>query len=457
MTHWLFPLVASLCIALHHGAARGQMQVGINLASPTDWGRVDVFKDAMRQSRWLAKNEWHLLFWGHNTYPAGRYVCEWDGDDAPKFVRGVGSAAIDEVLPGLAVLDVPVPVSGIAIQPFGDVKNLKLWLPGVNRGGSVFNPGYVESLRPFKVLRFMDWQRTNLSTIESWSDLRLPDESSQWEGADTRGVAPKLCLDLAREVGASPWLCIPHLADDDYVVELAKLAANNLADGAVVYLEPGNEICWNTASGFNGGRWLTEFAKTTGIRSVDYYGAWVKRINGLARPILGARLRLVVAGQANNPWIAEQEAKAAGRGNFDAVSCAWYFGLPKGFVGDETTTVGDVIDACETDINGRLVERLAAHARLAATYGVPLVLYEGGQHLVVPATSPIADEVLAAQRHPRMGDLYRLALAKCRDAGASLAVAYQDVSPWGPGGSWGAREYMTDYAAPKWAALVEAQ
>ncbi len=432
------------------------MAVGINLASPTDWGRVTAFKDAMRQSRWLAKNEWHLLFWGHNTYPAGRYVCEWEGDDAPKFVRGVGSAAIDEVLPGLAVLDVPVPVSGIAIQPFGDVRNIRLWLPGARRDGSPFNARYVESLRAFRVLRFMDWQRTNTSTLVEWSDRRSPSESSQWEAADTRGVSPELCLDLAREVGASPWLCVPHLAEDDYVVQLVQVASRNLADGAVVYLEWGNEIAWNRAAGFAGGRWLAAHGAITGIRPVDYYGGRVKRIHELARPILGARLKLVVAGQANNPWIAEQECKAAGRGNFDAVSCAWYFGLPKGFVGDETTTVDDVLDLCERDIDGRLVERLAAHAKLAATYGVPLVLYEGGQHLSGAATSPIADEVLAAQRHPRMGDLYRLALQRCRESGATLAVAFNDVSPWGPTGSWGSREHMTDYAAPKWRALTEA-
>lgn len=447
-------IIVALCFCLLFASrANAQMAVGMNLAAPSDWSRAWVWKDQLRQARWLAGNNWWLVQWGHEHYPAGRWVAEWTGDDSPKFVRGV--RVVDELLPGLAALDVGVPTKGLAVEPFGDAKMEHLWMPGVNRGGSPFHPEYVERLRPFKVLRFMDWQATNLSTVSDWSQRRFVETPQQWTPKDAQGVALEYCIDLASEVGADPWLCIPHLATDDFVKRLAELLRDRLAAGRIVYLEWGNEIAWNRASGFDGGRWLAANSLLTGVRPVDYYGGRVKRINELARPILGARLKIVVAGQANNPWIAEQECNAAGRGNFDAVSCAWYFGLPKGFVGDAATTVDDVLELCQRDIDGRLVERLAAHANLAKGYNVPLLLYEGGQHLNVAATSPIADEVLAAQRHPRMGDLYRLALQRCRESGATLAVAYSDVSPWSPAGSWGAREHMSDTDSPKWRALVE--
>jgi hypothetical protein len=35
-------------------------------------------------------------------------------------------------------------------------------------------------------------------------------------------------IDLSNRIGASPWLNMPHAADDNYVVEFAKLVENNL-------------------------------------------------------------------------------------------------------------------------------------------------------------------------------------------------------------------------------------
>ena len=115
-----------------------------------------------------------------------------------------------------------------------------------------------------------------------------------------------------------------------------------------------------------------------------------------------------------------------------------------------------MLDACQSYVDTTLPAQLKAHADLAGSHGVPLVCYEGGQHLSVSGTHPIAAEVVQAQRHPRMGDLYRAALAKCREAGVTLAVGYSDVGPWKPEGSWGSREHMTDYDSPKWRALTEA-
>ena len=35
-------------------------------------------------------------------------------------------------------------------------------------------------------------------------------------------------IDLSNQIGASPWFNMPHAADDNYVVEFAKLVENNL-------------------------------------------------------------------------------------------------------------------------------------------------------------------------------------------------------------------------------------
>jgi hypothetical protein len=430
------------------------MQVGMNLTAPSDWGRAWVWKDQMRQARWLAGAQpWWLIQWDHDKWPSGRWVLEWSGDDVVKVPHGGGK--VDAVLPNLHVLNVTWPTKGMALAPFGDARDIHLWMPGVNRSGSQFHPEYTSSLEPFAVLRFMDWQDTNRTSVASWGVRRLDSDPQQWVAADGKGVAIEHCLALAAEVGADPWLCVPHLADDEYVRQLALLILDRLPSGRICYLELSNEF-WNTAAGFAAGRWFAAQAKALGVPPAQVYGARVKQIARIVRPILGDRVKIVLCGQAANAWQVKTAAAAAGAGNYDAISCSWYFYTAPGWIGTHDHTVSDVLDACQTYVDGKLVADLKSHADLARQLGVPLVLYEGGQHLTAGATSPIADEVLAAQRHPRMGDLYRAALARCREAGATIVLGYSDVSPWAAGGSWGLREHQTDYDSPKWRALVEA-
>lgn len=446
-------ILLMLLLGVFARESHGQMAIGMNLAAPSDWSRAWAFKDQMKQARWFGDNLGYLVQWGNDKYPAGRWVCEWEGDDAPHFPRGV--ASVDEVLPGLAILDVTTPNKGLAVLPFGDVRDIKLWMPGVNRGGSVFHPEYVESLRPFAVLRFMDWQATNNSLVSDWSQRRFIDAPQQWTPKDSQGVAIEHCLDLANEVGVDPWICIPHLATDDFVARLAELIRDRLLPGRICYLEYTNEF-WNTAGGFSAGQWLAAQFKITGVSPAVLYGGRVKRIAAIVRPILGGRAKIVICGQAANAWQAKTAAAAAGKGAFDAISCACYFGLPKGYIGTAATTADEVLGLCQADIEGRLVKVLAEHKAIADQHGVEFVCYEGGQHLTASGKDvPHAAALLAVQRDPRMGDLYRLAFAKCRAAGATLVMHFNDVGPGDKWGSWGAREYMLDVAAPKWQSLLE--
>ena len=41
------------------------------------------------------------------------------------------------------------------------VHNIKVWMPGYKDAESPFHPLFIKRLRPFSVIRFMDWQRTN--------------------------------------------------------------------------------------------------------------------------------------------------------------------------------------------------------------------------------------------------------------------------------------------------------
>jgi hypothetical protein len=66
----------------------------------------------------------------------------------------------------------------------------------------------------------MDWASTNNSPLRSWSQRAL--RSHQFWSTD-RGVPIEAMLSLANLLGADPWLCIPHLADDAFVTALSKV------------------------------------------------------------------------------------------------------------------------------------------------------------------------------------------------------------------------------------------
>jgi hypothetical protein len=104
---------------------------------------------------------------------------------------------------------------------------------------------------------------------------------------------------------------------------------------------------------------------------------------------------------------------------------------------------------------------VAENRAVAQRFGLPLVAYEAGQHLTpvsplgtscddwnadpgCPPYREIQDLFVAANRDPRMGQLYRTYLDAWRAAGGTLLMHYQAiVRPFGRFGSWGAQESAT--------------
>jgi hypothetical protein len=84
----------------------------------------------------------------------------------------------------------------------------------------LFNPSFLEGLRRYRLLRFMDWQRTNGSPQQHASQRALPTHQF-W--STERGVPWEVMVALANVLGADPWLCIPHRASDAYVLAFAKV------------------------------------------------------------------------------------------------------------------------------------------------------------------------------------------------------------------------------------------
>ncbi|MFZ4702161.1 MAG: cellulose-binding protein, partial [Candidatus Methylumidiphilus sp.] len=96
----------------------------------------------------------------------------------------------------------------------------------------------------------------------------------------------------------------------------------------------------------------------------------------------------------------------------------------------------------------------ANYAKLANTRGLKLLAYEGGQHLAgVGATmqdNPAVTHLLvAANRDPRMADIYQRMLDDWRNAGGGLYMHFYSMGQYGKSGSWGTLENMWQQSSPK--------
>jgi hypothetical protein len=403
---------------------------------------------------------------GH--YPAGAYVATYDGAGKVEMSRYDVRKVIKQS-PGRIEADVKPDDGGVQLvvaesDPKDPVRNVHVWMPGFEGSASPFHPLFRERLKPFRVLRFMDWQRTNNSTLKEWSQRPKPADPRYTTEA---GVPLEVMIDLANACDASPWFCIPHLADDDYVRQFAETVKARLKPDLKAYVEYSNEV-WNGQ--FAQSRWAQEqgeklnLGKPEGLRfyarrSVEVFKIWETAFGG------HDRLVRVLGAQFGNPWVSEQvltwddACKHA-----DALAVAPYFGNrfgdPKNADEAAKKTADQLLDDLDAEVSGENRELMRKQAALAAKCHVALTAYEGGQHLAgyngAENNEALTKLFMAANRSPRMYGLYVKHLANWADAGGGLYVAYNNVSRPSKWGSWGALEYQDQPVedAPKYRALL---
>ncbi len=482
-------------------ALAGQLAIGMNLGSVKDWSTswdfVDVFKhhrpwipQQMRGGPWNTEEEVELTPEGYpllnpgqaaatlmcreinGRYPGGVYVCTFEGKgtidfgmDAIGARRATANRYEVSVRPGNGGILLKI----IESDPNDPIRNIRVWMPGFENAQSPFHPLFIERLKPFKVIRFMDWGATNNSTLVHWADRTTPQSIRQ---SGPNGVALEYMIELCNELQADPWFCMPHLADDDFVRQFATMVRDRLHPDAQIYVEWSNEA-WNTL--FSQGRWVQEQAKLRGIPAPYVTADEALRDWKIWHEVFGDqkhRIIRVAAGQHYNPWVAEKVTERL-NGEFDAISCAAYFGPrredAKAFT--ESTTAEEVLRSAIRNIEENSLPRIARHAELAAEWSgklnrhIPLIAYEGGQH-IIPIGGfgggrnnyvPWKQAAWDCQTHPLMTEAYRKMLEGFHNAGGSLFVAFAYVGRQGRYGSWGHLQYQDEPLenAPKYRALLE--
>jgi hypothetical protein len=498
--------------------------IGTNLAVLADWSAEWPFVDDFRVSRhWVSGslNEWAdsraldvdehgnirslgpgqiaraLMVWGGIQYPLGDYVVLYDGEGELRFPSG----SVVESRPGHIVLRVEetggVEMDVVAVKAHDPLRNVRVLMPGgvcnddgfkacrtnpdcggatcvpfgANYASQIFHPIFLDSIKSYSALRFMDWMDTNNSMQSQYADRSKPDDV-RWTPKDHKGGAPvEIMVELCNRVGTDGWFNMPHLADDDYVAQFAGYVRDHLRPGLRAYVEYSNEV-WNGA--FQQAEYARKIGRAAGLSKDDfeaqlrYYSRRSVQIFKIWERVFGGTQRLVrvMGAQAGNDSTSrtvlefEQASKST-----DALAIAPYFyvdtGSPSQADRVRKLSLDALMDELKTKSVPEAIEEIEKQSRIAKRFGLKLVAYESGQHLV--GSGPLIEDAKinelfdAANRDPRMKDAYAAYLAGWKKAGGELLMHYLNCTKPSKWGRWGALEGLLQprESAPKFVAIQE--
>lgn len=328
----------------------------------------------------------------------------------------------------------------------------------------LFNPEYLAYMKDFKVIRFMNMSGITRNPISAWSQRNKIGKQT-WAGKTAvRGAPLEVMVALANKIGADPWFCLPHNANNDYIQQTAAYVKKHLKPQLKVYIEYTNEA-------WNGIFTQTNYVKKKGLamrldkdknkagykyyslRSVQMFDMWSRTFGG--------NQRLVRVMGAWTPYARLTDMLLSYRDAYkktDVLAIAPYF-YPKLTTARRARSVSDIFtslyDKEEPYSIPNVIKLIETQANKAKHYGVRLVAYEGGQHLVDWENRNIKLNptrlFIDANKHPRMGKAYNDLFNGWKKAGGTLFVNFSAprTSDWY--GSWGTKEYLTQplHQAPK--------
>jgi hypothetical protein len=283
------------------------------------------------------------------------------------------------------------------------------------------------------------------------------------------GAPVEVMIALANLVGAHPWFNMPHQSDEAYAQNFAQMVKDRLDPALSVYVEDSNEV-WNSQFAQYAYAVSQAAAQTPPIDNIQYHALRSRTLAGIFKAALGAqRVVAVLGAQAVNPWTAFHGLDYL-KGRFgtaavgiDAVAIAPYFGVvptPDQVLKYTAMTLDDFFAYVRTWVLPDSAKYASEYRlKVANTYGVHLIAYEGGQHMVgrLGAEGDATLNALfdALNRDPRMKQMYLDYLANWKQAGGELFVHFSDVSRYTKWGRWGALEYVGQprVASPKFDAI----
>jgi hypothetical protein len=481
-------------------------RLGMNLSGPADWNTEYPFVDVFRLARtWISQKkgagwgkgpaleldaqgwikrlepdcwaETPLCTGGHA--PKGEYVCLYEGDGK------IGFNSIQRIVdekPGRIVFETEGKGFFLKVaetNPEKPVRNIRVLLPGFETTyrDQPFHPVFFKRWAGFNTFRFMDWMETNGSKVAAWEDRPTPERFTWTE----RGIPLEVMADLCNRLKVNPWFCMPHRATDEFVRKFAEMTKAKLDPSLKVHVEYSNEV-WNGM--FEQARYAQKKAVELGIGPKErpweggcqYYAQRSLEIFAIWEQVFGGKDRLVrvLAWQAASGayWtdgMLLSKGETAKRA--DALAIAPYVTMcipaksdKAGALNAEIVagwSVDQLMDHVEQKALPECLKWIADQKKVADKYGLRLMAYEGGQHLVGVGGGENNEAMTklfqSANRHPRMGAVYKAYLDGWKAAGGDLFCIFSSVGRWSKWGSWGLAEHYAEMEAdqPKLKAVME--
>ena len=336
----------------------------------------------------------------------------------------------------------------------------------INLDENIFNPVFLSRLSPFSTIRFMDWGAINNSPVVSWSDRAHINDRSY---GSSKGVPFESMISLANKLNKNVWICVPHQADDDFVMQMATMFRDNLQSGLTIYLEYSNEV-WNWIFG------QAHYNNENKPENLNYgraYAEKAKRIFAIWHSVFAGqtgRVKRVLGIQGGFNYLNEQILSQIPSDQWDLASPTYYFGL------DHSSSGNPVLHGGSTGEDVNMNARNAYFGANGATgfrdivqqdyrnikvFGKGIVSYEGGQHYTDFNVPPYIQAMYDAQYLNSMYTLYDDVLNDIRSHGNRLAMAFVlSGTQESIYGSWG---HLSDIymqppylnAAPKYQACLD--
>lgn len=524
-------LCTLLILAFSFALGTPKLPVGMNIPSNNYYSTCLIFTDVMKTaSSWISFNATGESPWNTekidqipldengyplelpysvdntpqavrfliNNYYEGEYVFLYDGEGDFTF-HSMGSSVRDGKTyitlngeGGHSWIHITRSVKG------NHVRNIRILPLEYENSASVptFYPLFTKGLEPFHCLRFMDWINTNNSMQKEWSDRVTPTYYTQ---GGPNGMAFEYAIELCNLLKADGWFCVPHMADDIYIRQLAQLLKNGLDPDLHIYIEYSNEI-WNWM--FDQAQWVLHNGihpdKGEITRALDQYvidGLEAINPDAADHPekdaFMMARLfrvfgeefgedmsRVTRVAAVQHSWydntrrILKYLFETDGIGA-DVVSPTAYFNFSseqheEWNAMDPSMVTPEMI--CDS-VSGRIEaskEATLKNAEYGNQYGLDYIVYEGGQHM-----QPFQQKewgynqvVWDAQINPKMYDLYMQNFEKITlpEVDCKLYMAFSYVGTReSKYGSWGHLESLDQLndlenirtVAPKYAALLD--
>ncbi len=529
-----FILLAVLIVSVLNAQTPDKLKIGTNISGISDWMTEMPFVDVMHQCRtWMTKNsvwvqggqnQWdtglidsipkdengyplhlpyfvegaetlqtvHTIWAALSGWPEGNYTLLYDGDGDFEYFGDLSEISSE---PGRIVLNFIRPTTGEGVfgltiarsDSSNHVRNIRLLMPGTEETYQTM-PYYEEwfnKLQSFKMIRFMDWGSSNNwghnSAWECYDEdsdsIKVPwsqrAKLNDYTWATNKGVPYETMIDVCNKLHTDMWICVPYIADDDYIHQLALLIKNNLNPSLKIYVEYSNEI-WNWMFGQT--QWLNKFGcEKRGMLWPEGIVSYVQNCMDKFSEVFSddmSRIVRVVGVQAAWLDVSQRIVFNMRSGSFDAFAPAAYFGLSESAdsvldsLGADAT-VQDIVTFVRADRVTREEKWLSDQKNgIADSLNIPMIYYEGGQHIT---PTPFGEEptyaqaLLDIQRDTAMYNLYtewfRFLETLTTPVEETLFGNFSFIgSRSARYGSWGILETVTQdtniIPAPKYSAII---